>query len=146
MLDVLKLLVAIAIFLGVVIAAGLGYSHREKVILEQTVGVAQNEEGAGFGGVEISNSNVGTRQMAVRGYGKVRNIIVFKASLGGRKELTEREIVDAAKKTPILRSVGDRLERTYRTYERVRFGSHHLTNEECESFLRELQEVSARIQ
>ena len=147
-IEILKLLVAVAVFLAIVIAAGFGYSHYEKGARKKKTDAGSIDEGigVGFGQTSHSMTNIGPRQMIVQSYGQVRNILVLKASLGGRKELTEREIVDAAKVVPHMRIVSEKLERTYKAYERARFGSHPITTEEFESFQRELREVSAKIQ
>lgn len=148
MIAILRVLVAAAISLAIVIAAGLGYSHHEKGIRKEQTGAGSINKwiDIGFSQTTDSKTDLGPRQMVVQSYGQVRNIIVLKASLGGRKELTEREIVDAAKAVPHMRTVSEKLERTYKTYERVRFGSHPITAEELGLFQRELREISARIQ
>jgi len=146
--DILRVLVAVAISIAIVIAVGLGYSHHEKGIRKEQTGAGSINKwiDIGFDQTTGSRTELNPRQMVMQSYGQVRSILVLKASLGGRKELTEREIVDVAKAVPHIRTVSEKLERTYKTYERVRFGSHPITAEEFGSFQRELREVSARIQ
>jgi hypothetical protein len=141
--DILRVLVAVAISIAIVIAVGLGYSHHEKGNRKEQV---DNRFSIGFDQTTDSRTALNPRQMVMQSYGQVRSILVLEASLGDRKDLTEREIVDVAKAVPHIRTVSEKLERTYKTYERVRFGSHPITAEEFGSFQRELREVSARIQ
>lgn len=89
--------------------------------------------------------SIGTRQAIVQSYGKVRSALVSVIGLEEEKDRTEREIMQGIKRSPPFKSSEDKLERIYGTYERVRFGSHMIINDEVELFLRDLRDVYTKL-
>jgi len=77
----------------------------------------------------------------IYGYREVKKSLVSAVGLEEKKDRTEREIVQEIKGIPSLKPMQYELERIYRTYERVRFGSHGVSKEEVELFLGDLREI-----
>ena len=145
----LKVVVGAAVFLSALIALTLAYSYRERTIsrsrMRRLTSPATNLINGDFRETVKTAEGIGTQQAVLRGYGQMRRALASRPSVQERNGLTERENIQVAKTFPTLKPVSDKLERVYMTYERARFGSYSIGNEEFQSFLRDLQEVSRKI-
>jgi hypothetical protein len=145
----LKVVVGAGVFLSALIAVTLAYSYRERMIRGSRVrrltspGVSLID--GDFRETAKTAEGIGTQQAVLRGYAQMRRALASRPSVRERSGLTERENIQVAKTSPTLKPISDKLERIYRTYERARFGSYSIGNEEFQSFLIDLQEVSRKI-
>jgi len=140
---VLQVTAGVAILLGLVIAVELGWLLHERKIDRAEVRspniIAKEREG--FDETLRSIGSLGTPQAVIYGYREVKKSLVSAVGLEEKKDRTEREIVQEIKGIPSLKPMQYELERIYRTYERVRFGSHGVSKEEVELFLGDLREI-----
>jgi len=145
----LKVVVGAAVFLSALIALTLAYSYRERTIsrtrMRRLTSPATSLINGDFRETVKTAEGIGTQQAVLRGYGQIRRALASRPSMRERNGLTERENIQVAKTFPTLKPVSDKLERIYCTYERARFGSYSIGNEEFKSFLIDLQEVSRKI-
>jgi hypothetical protein len=145
----LKVVVGAAIFLSTLVAVTLAYSYRERTIsrsrMRRLTSPAASLINGDFRETVKTAEGIGSQQAVLRGYGQMRRALASRPSIRERNGLTERENIQVAKTFPNLKPVSDKLERIYRTYERARFGSYAIGNDEFQSFLGDLQEVSRRI-
>jgi len=140
---VLQVITGVAILLGLVIAVELGYllyKRGMKRVPVRVPTILPKAEERIEETVRLIRS-VGTLQAVTHGYREVKRALVSLVGLEEKKGRTEREVVQEIMANPTLKSVQDELERIYRTYERVRFGSQGISRQEVELFLGDLREV-----
>ncbi len=90
-------------------------------------------------------NHIGATQTVMQSYSELKGALLSVASLE-EKTQTQRELMHSLETSPYFKSAGDQLERIYKTYEQVRFGSKNIKTEEVESFVNDMDGIYVNLQ